>query len=256
MDDSRYNDHYPPSPPDPAQFDADFRCDGRTFTLVEQGIKKRITVPNHHGFPSDSCVWDFDGDGTPAQYLRGEGYKCAPAGIQGDQHIKCSLLNEKRRSGREDEYTRNRKTGWPAVRDELVQIASLRESSDFSSIRRKRSPTPCETILKSLRGPWLTISRSKRHRAGATSWPSSSPMSARWRPYRELEPVRYPVIIAADSPVSSPEKLQVLAGLSEVPEVMTVKETDRSVDCYTEPADVGSLCSSGSKEGRPSRGRL
>lgn len=58
--------------------------------------------------------------------------------------------------------------------------------------------------------------------------------------YREPEEPRYPIIIAADSPVSSPEKLRALVDLSELPKTMTtVKRVDSRGVTYTEPADGG-----------------
>ncbi|KAK7960359.1 hypothetical protein PG996_011003 [Apiospora saccharicola] len=57
--------------------------------------------------------------------------------------------------------------------------------------------------------------------------------------YREPEEPRYPIIIAADSPVSSPEKLQALFGLPKLPKVTTVKQVDEHGVTYAEPEDGG-----------------
>ncbi|KAK8109267.1 hypothetical protein PG984_015068 [Apiospora sp. TS-2023a] len=55
--------------------------------------------------------------------------------------------------------------------------------------------------------------------------------------YREPEEPRYPVIIAADSPMSSPEKLQALVGLPELPKIITIKQVDHRGVTHTEPVD-------------------
>ncbi|KAK9418474.1 hypothetical protein SUNI508_07962 [Seiridium unicorne] len=53
---------------------------------------------------------------------------------------------------------------------------------------------------------------------------------------RRPEP-RFPVIIASDSPISSPEKLQTIAGLASVPQVTTTTEVEMLSDDEVEPAN-------------------
>ncbi|KAK9794510.1 hypothetical protein SCARD494_05580 [Seiridium cardinale] len=53
---------------------------------------------------------------------------------------------------------------------------------------------------------------------------------------RRQEP-RFPIIIASDSPISSPEKLQAIAGLPSVPEVTRTTEVEMFSDDEVESAD-------------------